>query len=65
MEKLGVDDVFEKLDEVNQGAQTVQSMVFEPGPLVLHVAMGTTPATKGPLGNRGIEAALSGRQRTR
>jgi isopenicillin-N N-acyltransferase like protein len=49
VEKLSVDDVFKKLDEVNQGPQTVQSMVFEPGPLILHVAMGKTPATKAPL----------------
>ncbi|MGO9112934.1 MAG: C45 family autoproteolytic acyltransferase/hydolase, partial [Thermoguttaceae bacterium] len=49
MEKLGVADVFNKLDEVNMGPRTVQSMVFEPEPLVLHVAMGTCPATKGSL----------------
>jgi len=49
MEKLGVDEVFKKLDEVSQGAKTVQAMVFEPGPLVLHVAMGKAPATKCPL----------------
>ena len=49
MEKLGVADVFKKLDEVNLGPRTVQSMIFEPGPLVLHVAMGSCPATKAPL----------------
>ncbi len=49
IEKLGVADVYKKLDEVNLGPRTVQSMVFEPGPLVLHVAMGTCPATKRPL----------------
>jgi len=49
MEKLGVSDVFKKLDEVNLGPRTVQSMVFEPGPLVLHAAMGTCPATNGTL----------------
>ena len=41
MEKIGVADVFKKLDEVNMGPLTVQSMVFEPGPLVLHLAMGS------------------------
>jgi hypothetical protein len=46
VEKLGVADVFQKLDEVNLGQRTVQSMVFEPEPLVLHVAMGKCPATK-------------------
>lgn len=49
MENLDIADVFKKLDEVNQGSQTVQSMIFEPGPLILHLAMGKTPATKGPL----------------
>jgi hypothetical protein len=48
-EKLGVADIFQKLDEVNQGPRTVQSMVFEPDPLVVHVAMGKCPATKGTL----------------
>jgi hypothetical protein len=46
IEKLDVADVFKKLDEVNMGPRTVQAMVFEPGPLVLHVAMGKCPATK-------------------
>jgi hypothetical protein len=49
IEKLGVADVFKKLDEVNLDRLTVQSMVFEPEPLVLHVAMGICPATKGSL----------------
>ena len=49
MEKIGVDDVFKKLGEVQQEAKTVQAMIFEPDSLVLHVAMGKVPATKGPL----------------
>ena len=49
MENLGVSDVFKKLDEVNQGSQTLQSMIFEPDTLILHLAMGKTPATKSPL----------------
>ncbi len=49
IEKLGVADVFKKLGEANLGPLTVQSMVFEPGPLVLHLAMGKCPATKLPL----------------
>jgi isopenicillin-N N-acyltransferase like protein len=49
VDKLGVEDIFHKLDEVNQGQRTVQSMVFEPQPLILHVAMGKCPATKGSL----------------
>jgi predicted choloylglycine hydrolase len=48
-EKLDVADIFKRLDDVNLGPLTVQSMVFEPGPLVLHLAMGSCPATKRPL----------------
>ena len=49
MEKLGVAEIFKKLDEVNLGPLTVQTMVFEPAPLVLHAAFGTPPVTKGSL----------------
>jgi hypothetical protein len=44
--KLGVKDVYAKLDEVNQGRATLQSMVFEPGARVLHLAYGEGNATK-------------------
>jgi hypothetical protein len=46
--KLGVADVFARLDEVNQGKATLQSMVFEPRARVLHLAYGDGPATKRP-----------------
>jgi isopenicillin-N N-acyltransferase like protein len=46
--KLGVGDVFARLDEVNQGKATLQSMVFEPRARVLHFAYGEGPATKRP-----------------
>jgi hypothetical protein len=46
--KLGVADVFARLDEVNQGKATLQSMVFEPRAKVLHLAYGEGPATKRP-----------------
>ena len=44
--KLGVADVFTKLDEVSQGSSTLQSMVFEPADRVLHLAYGEGHATK-------------------
>lgn len=44
--KLGVSDLFTHLDKVNQGKQTLQSMVFEPGERVLHLKYGDGPATK-------------------
>ncbi len=46
--KLGVGDVFARLDEVNQGKATLQCMVFEPRARVLHLAYGEGPATKRP-----------------
>ncbi len=39
--KLGVPDVFAALGEVRQGNHTVQSMVFEPKALTVHVSKGT------------------------
>jgi hypothetical protein len=44
--KLGVADVFEKLDAVHQGKFTLQSMVFEPAGRKLHLKYGASPATK-------------------
>ena len=45
-EKLGVKDVFGRLDDVHQGKATLQSMVFEPKDRVLHLAYGEGPATR-------------------
>ncbi len=47
-DKLGVDDVFDRLDKVNQGKKTMQAMVFEPSKRVLHLKIGdgTASATK-------------------
>jgi len=45
-DKLGVKDVFGRLDEVHQGKATLQSMVFEPKERVLHLAYGDGPATR-------------------
>ena len=44
--KLGVNDVFSQLDDVNQGKNTIQSMVFEPAERRLHLKVGSEPATK-------------------
>jgi isopenicillin-N N-acyltransferase like protein len=45
-EKLGVEEVFGQLDNVNQGKSTLQSMVFEPSKQVLHLKYGYNGATK-------------------
>lgn len=47
--KLSVDAVARKLHEVNQGSQTVQTMIFKPGPLRLQLAIGSCPSSALPL----------------
>lgn len=49
LDKLGLDDVARKLDEVNLGRLTIQTMIFEPDPLVLHLAIGSPPTSRLPL----------------
>ncbi len=44
--KLGVADIFAKLDEVNQKKATLQRMVFEPADRILNLKYGEGPATK-------------------
>jgi isopenicillin-N N-acyltransferase like protein len=46
IDKIGLEDVAKALDAVNQGGRTMQTMIFEPGPLVLHVSLGPPPASK-------------------
>jgi predicted choloylglycine hydrolase len=46
--KMGVADVAQALDDVNQGAYTIQSMIFEPAKLRGHFALGKAPSTKLP-----------------
>ncbi len=47
--KLAVDAMAGKLHQVHQGLQTVQTIIFEPGPLHLHIAMGSCPSSALPL----------------
>jgi isopenicillin-N N-acyltransferase-like protein len=47
--KHTVADVAQRMHAVNQGALTLQTMVFEPAALRLHVAFGEGPATRLPL----------------
>jgi hypothetical protein len=47
--KLGLDDVAGKLDAVNLGRLTMHTMIFEPEPLVLHLAYGSCPSSSLPL----------------
>ncbi|HVS34059.1 MAG TPA: C45 family peptidase [Gemmataceae bacterium] len=47
--KLGVEDLHQQLHAVNQGVETLQTMVFEPANLRLHLAFGKMPASAGQL----------------
>jgi isopenicillin-N N-acyltransferase-like protein len=51
LDKLGIKDVAAKMNEVNQEARTAHTMVFEPRPLKLHLAIGDgeKSATRFPL----------------
>ena len=47
--RLNLRDVAKKMDEVNEGPLTIQTMIFEPASLKLHLGIGSCPATKAPL----------------
>jgi hypothetical protein len=47
--KLGVSDVTKQLHAVNQGRNTMQTMIFEPAALRLHLAYGVGPSSALPL----------------
>jgi hypothetical protein len=45
LSKLDLVDVQRKLHGANQGAETLQTMIFEPAALKLHLAIGTCPSS--------------------
>jgi hypothetical protein len=49
VDKLGLADVARKMDAVNQNLLTLQTMIFEPAALRLHLAIGECPASNLPL----------------
>ena len=49
LDKLDIADVAKKLDEVNMGGLTVQTMIFEPATLKLHLAIGSCPSSALPM----------------
>ena len=60
MKKLDVKAVAKQMDAVNQGAWTLQTMVFEPAALKLHLAYGKGPATRLPLHTLDLGALFGG-----
>lgn len=49
LERLSVADVARFMNDVNQGKRTIQTMVFEPAKLVLHLGIGRGPTSARPL----------------
>jgi isopenicillin-N N-acyltransferase like protein len=49
MKELGLEDIAKKLHAVNQGADTLQTMIFEPATLKLHLAFGKCPSSELPM----------------
>ncbi len=49
LDQLDIADVAQKLNEVNMGRLTVQTMIFEPATLKLHLAIGSCPSSALPL----------------
>jgi predicted choloylglycine hydrolase len=47
--KLGAEDIHKYLHAVNQGDQTLQTMIFDPANLRLHLAFGKRPSSGGEL----------------
>lgn len=54
-DQYNVSDVSERMHSVNQGASTLQTMIFEPKSLKLHLAFGKGPATALPLNTLELE----------
>ena len=54
---FGVPDLHAALLAAGQD-DTLQTMVFEPGPLRLHLAFGTLPASAGPMRTLDVGAML-------
>ena len=59
LDQLDVSDVAKKMHEVNMGRLTVQTMIFEPAALKLHLAIGSCPSSALPMKLLGTEAAVA------
>ncbi|MEN6407221.1 MAG: C45 family peptidase [Thermoguttaceae bacterium] len=49
LDQLDVAEVARRMDEVNRGRMTVQTMIFEPSALTLHLAIGRCPSSALPM----------------
>jgi hypothetical protein len=62
MKQLDVSDVARLLNQVNQGKRTIQTMVFEPSKLVLHLSIGRGPTSEKPLKRLDLKPLLKGEE---
>ena len=58
MPKLGLRDVSARMHAANQGAETFQTMIFEPATLKLHLAIGSCPSSALPLAELDLRQLL-------
>lgn len=58
IEKLGIEEVKKMIHSANQGKWTLQSMVFEPATLKVHISVGNGPSSKGPYHEFDFKALL-------
>ena len=61
-EKFTIADIAKQLHAVNQGESTMQSMIFEPATLKLHLAIGKDPATQRPMRELELAGMLAGKK---
>jgi isopenicillin-N N-acyltransferase like protein len=61
--KLGVEDVHKYLHAVNQGELTLQTMIFDPANLRLHLAFGKMPSSGGELHTIDLAPLFTGEAR--
>lgn len=47
--KLGLDDMAKQMNAVSQGRLTIQTMIFEPSAMALHLSFGPAPSSARPL----------------
>jgi isopenicillin-N N-acyltransferase like protein len=63
LKQLDVGDVARLLDDVNQGPRTMQTMVFEPSKLVLHLSIGRGPTSAKPLKKLELKPLFKGEEK--
>ncbi len=60
IDKLDVSDVGRLLNDVNQGGNTIQTMIFEPATLRVHLSLGPPPSSSRPLKTIDLKGMFNG-----